>query len=578
MKAVDANEVETDSPVKIKVAVLDSGVDNVTGLSLVNSINLVPEEAGISPLFLDMSGHGTGIASIIAGNAQNEVQGVNPNVALYSVKVLDTMNKAPVSRIIEGIYWCIDNGIQIINMSFGTSRYSEALQHAVEEAYDAGILMVGAAGNHAGTVEYPAAFPEVMAVAATGTDAQITDFSNTGEELEIAAPGEQVKVTSFFGGNTVTAGTSVSAPHVTGAASLLWQKDPSKSNEFIRQLLSYSAKNIANSDGCGLLDVEYALEIYDEFADIFDGTAVNEALLPENTKEPESFEYISDDENYVEGRWGREEHKRIVEYGFTKNSASITSEKCKIMKVGAAYPDGIAALGNQKIPNFHGKGGVNYIAVYELITRIALKSGDTSTFTDDKWQTIPGMSTLSRYRAIRDVFVMSNGAPYMVYDKTWKQIFKYVDQECGTTVGANYGKDPTADAKNRKFFIWGMAMHFVGDVFAHDMLRKSDNKEIVHDNPAPKGTIYGADKVDVVRRRHDAAKCAIDSVVSCALTNTYGDWNEIDSGLDAPEYPDSAENFLKCRLYAYMVACGSNYKLNRVMEASYEILVHGESE
>ncbi|NBI88699.1 hypothetical protein D3Z47_21960, partial [Lachnospiraceae bacterium] len=70
------------------------------------------------------------------------------------------------------------------------------------------------------------------------------------------------------------------------------------SNEFIRQLLSYSAKNIANGDGCGLLDVEYALAIYDEFAENFDGATVNEEQLPENTKEPETFEYISDDENY----------------------------------------------------------------------------------------------------------------------------------------------------------------------------------------------------------------------------------------------------------------------------------------
>lgn len=222
MKAVDANEAETDSPVKIKVAVLDSGVDTVLGIKLAGSVNLVPEEANMSPMFLDMSGHGTGVASIIAGTAQNKVQGVNPNAELYSVKVLDSMNKAPVSRIIEGIYWCIDNGMQIINMSFGTSRYSEALHNAVREAYEAGILMVGASGNHAEGVEYPAAFPEVMAVAATGTDAQITEFSNTGDELEIAAPGENVKVISFFGGNMVTAGTSISAPHVTGAASLLW--------------------------------------------------------------------------------------------------------------------------------------------------------------------------------------------------------------------------------------------------------------------------------------------------------------------------------------------------------------------
>jgi len=566
MKAVDANEVVTDSPIKTKVAVLDSGIDMVTGIELADSINLVPEEENISPLFLDISGHGTGVASIIAGTAQNKVQGVNPNVALYSVKVLDAMNRAPVSRIIEGIYWCIDNEMQIINMSFGTSKYSEALQNAVEEAYEAGILMIGAAGNNADDVEYPAAFPEVMAVAATGTDSQITDFSNTGDELEIAAPGEKIKVIGFFGGNTITEGTSISAPHVTGAASLLWQRDPSKSNEFIRQLLSYSAKDIANSDDCGLLDVAYALEIYDEFAENFDGTMVGEEHLPRNTGESETFEYIDDDENYVEGRWGAGSHQGALEYGFTENDESITSDRFKIMKIGAIYQDGIAAFGNAHLPGWHGTAGTNYVANYELLTRIALKSGNTSTFTDAKWQSIPGMSSQSRYKAMRDVFVMSNGVPSKVGTaelgyKTWKQIFKYVDQVYGTTVGANYGNDSTTDAKSRKRFIWGMSIHYVADIFAHDTYQKSTGKQIVHSSSYTnsKTQIDKADTATVVKRRYDVAKATVDWTVVCFLTGLYGDWMELDWGLyNAKEYSNNDENFRKSKLLTYVKSNSEN--------------------
>lgn len=107
-------------------------------------------------------------------------------------------------------------------MSFGTSTYSNAMKKAVEDAYDAGILMVGASGNNAGKVEYPAAFKEVMAVAATTPEAEISSFSNTGKELEIAAPGEKIQTASFFGGSVVTHGTSIAVPHVVGVASLLW--------------------------------------------------------------------------------------------------------------------------------------------------------------------------------------------------------------------------------------------------------------------------------------------------------------------------------------------------------------------
>ena len=165
---------------------------------LAKSVNLVPEEKSITQMFLDLTGHGTGIASIIAGNDEGDIQGINPNVELYSVKVLDKENKAPLSRIIEGIYWCIENDVNIINMSFGTPVCSYAMEKAVQDAYDANILMVGASGNHADNVEYPAAFDEVMAVAATNTNSEIAAFSNTGEKLEVAAPGEKIKAAGFF--------------------------------------------------------------------------------------------------------------------------------------------------------------------------------------------------------------------------------------------------------------------------------------------------------------------------------------------------------------------------------------------
>ncbi len=113
-----------------------------------------------------------------------------------------------------------------------------------------------------------------------------------------------------------------------------------------------------------------------------------------------------------------------------------------------------------------------------------------------------------------------------------------------------------------------MAMHYMGDTFAHDTYRKSNNKEIVHDNPAPIGTIYGADKIDVVPRRYDVAKYALEGVVYCALNNVYGNWSEIDDGLEAPEYSNDKDNFRKRKLYTYMVQNGSNIRLNRVSAAS----------
>ena len=100
---------------KIKVAVLDSGVDDGNDLDLAYSATLVPGEEEMSPLFMDGSGHGNGVAGLIAAKDNKEgITGVNPNAEIYSIRVLDDDNRAPLSRIIEGIYMAIDQKVNII--------------------------------------------------------------------------------------------------------------------------------------------------------------------------------------------------------------------------------------------------------------------------------------------------------------------------------------------------------------------------------------------------------------------------------------------------------------------------------
>ena len=203
-------------------------------------------------MYEDVSGHGTSVASVIAAK-QNDIgiTGINPNAELYSVKILDDQKKASLSGIIEGIYWCIDHDIDIINMSFGTSVKSEILEQVIKEADKAGILMIAAAGNkgeRAGesTVEYPAAFAEVIAVGASTPQGEVSDMSSVGKEVELMAPGESVPATGYFDEVIKTDGTSMAAPHVAGVASILWAKDRSKSSAYIRALLNASAKAIGD--------------------------------------------------------------------------------------------------------------------------------------------------------------------------------------------------------------------------------------------------------------------------------------------------------------------------------------------
>ncbi len=93
--AVNADgTTETEgTPQKAKVAVLDSGVDYVTGINLAGHVNLIEGEEELSEIFQDATGHGTGIAGIISGNGETGILGVNPNAEVYSVKVLDEENR-----------------------------------------------------------------------------------------------------------------------------------------------------------------------------------------------------------------------------------------------------------------------------------------------------------------------------------------------------------------------------------------------------------------------------------------------------------------------------------------------------
>lgn len=558
IQAVNADGLNTNarSIEKVKVALLDSGVDTISGIELADWTNMVEEEASILPVYQDLTGHGTGIASIICANGEGGIKGVNPNVDLYSVKVLDGENKAPLSRIIKGIYWCIDHDVNIINMSFGTSTYSNAMKKAVEDAYDAGILMVGASGNNADKVEYPAAFKEVMAVAATTPEAEISSFSNTGKELEIAAPGEKIQTASFFGGSVVTHGTSIAVPHVVGIASLLWEKDLSKSHEFIRQLIDATSKNISNSDECGLIDADYAMRMYETFAENFkDSGRKNKDFIPVNTDTPDTFEEICDNEAYVEGRWRMDVHSDFIDPGV--KGKGLNAKAIAIMKLGVVYPD------QKKVSNIYGYGAfpeyhggyrlkvtgkadipVNYVACYEFLTRIALKGGDTSKFTD--------------YKLIK-------GLDKKIFNKMKSKISttKFGDQPWSKIL-AQYGNTKT----NRKYFLWGSAIHLLTDSFAHVTKYKKSGKPIKH----VEGNKTGADAPETCRNRHLVASKAVWWSVKFLTEKHIGDYNDFALGLQGAPFDNT---FVKKRLYSYIrdnaggVGALGGYNVDLIKRASY---------
>ncbi|MHB8157240.1 MAG: S8 family serine peptidase, partial [Desulfocucumaceae bacterium] len=251
----------------IKIAVLDTGIDQShEDLSVAGGAAFVDVESGLSlegpGNYTDDNGHGTHVAGIIAALANGKgTIGVASGSALYSVKVLDREGAGTYSQVIAAIDWAIEHDIDIICMSLGGDQYSRAFEQAVQKAYDSGILLVAAAGN-GGEILYPAKYTPVVAVGAVDRNKQRAQFSSTGPELEIMAPG--VGVESTLPGNKygTMSGTSAAAPHVAGAAALIWSYRPELTNVQVRDMLKENALPLGspNEYGYGMVDLSGLFE------------------------------------------------------------------------------------------------------------------------------------------------------------------------------------------------------------------------------------------------------------------------------------------------------------------------------
>ena len=440
---------------KIKVAIIDSGVDFSSDIDVAVRKNFIPGEEEVSILYEDGSGHGTSVAGIIAAKDNGEgITGVNENVELYSAKVLDANNSAPLSRVIEAINWAIEQDVDIINMSFGTDTYSAVLENAVNRAKAKGILLIASAGN-GGNVEYPAAYEAVMAVGSVGADGIISEESSIGERIDITAPGEQITSTGAFDGVMVSGGTSMAAPHVAGVASVLWQKNKDVPAEFIKQLICSSAKNAGDEKayGSGIVDLQYALESYDEAWEAYqenpNGTEEVVADIVESNEEAiECFDNV----NTVEGRWYGTDHKDVMNkfnFGFTK-------QEIKVVKAGLAYPDkNVKTKGLGENPYWHGGYKCsNYISSYIYATNMALALKNKKK-----------LSTAEQPKGIG--LVEKTNMLMVIENLEWSELLTKVTK------------------KNKCLFVWGMAIHNAMDVYAHSVTANVSGSWEHLDHPYP---------------------------------------------------------------------------------------------
>jgi subtilisin family serine protease len=208
----------------------------------------------------DDNNHGTHVAGTVGAVDNGKgVIGVAPDVTIHPVKVLDCCGSGGYDAIAEGIEWVADQGYDVINMSLGGDQ-SSVVSEAVEYAASKGVVIVAAAGNDGectDCVGHPAAHEEVIAVSAVDENDDLTSFSSTGPEVELAAPGQDVLSSIPRDDYDRYPGTSMASPHVAGGAAQVVASGTTDRTE-VRQTLRDAAKDIGlpdNEQGYGRLNV-----------------------------------------------------------------------------------------------------------------------------------------------------------------------------------------------------------------------------------------------------------------------------------------------------------------------------------
>lgn len=264
---------DCDNLKEVKVAVLDTGIDmnheDLKDKISDDTYDIYNDDNDPSSVGEKSGEHGTHVAGIIAATSGNGV-GVSGTAGKAPVKIMPVKVLQDGSgddfTIIKGIYYAVDNGADIINMSLAGPGVSPMYNEAIEYALSKNVLVVAAAGNSTmDTKSYvPASVPGVLTVSATDSENKLAEFSNFGSVVDITAPGVDIMSTVNENQYSNSTGTSMASPAVCGVAAMVKSKEADLDVAELQDIIYTSAKDIGEKGkdiefGYGLIDAYKAL-------------------------------------------------------------------------------------------------------------------------------------------------------------------------------------------------------------------------------------------------------------------------------------------------------------------------------
>lgn len=247
----------------------------------------------------DDHGHGTNVTGIIGANSNNNLgySGVDWNCKLMIGKILNANNSGYYSWWTDAIYYAVDNGAKVINMSVGGSGFSSSMKDAIDYAYDNGVTVVACMMNENNdTTFYPAGYQNTIAVGATNPNDERsapffwspTSGSSYGNHIDVVAPGNYIYGLNYQSNtnyNSYWGGTSQAAPLVTGLSSLLLAQDIDKTPDDIRSIIRNTAEDQIGNVSEDILgfDIYYGYGRVNAYQALLQNSlSINEIVNPED--------------------------------------------------------------------------------------------------------------------------------------------------------------------------------------------------------------------------------------------------------------------------------------------------------